>query len=184
MGFYGTQRGASLPPTIQPYRASRTLQPQNDADLFMRNEKWWCICFSPASAYDLISGVMVMWTLWSKDYSVCPAGCGLWPSHTNASLCNHLQRRLGEAYLLTGRKQTIFVLLKRKVWSQVSDVLLKWQEQEWSKTAMTSHSRSFVERGLWVGLPASAEKNNFFSICYATYTICKPFIAYSIFYKF
>ncbi len=134
---------ASLPLTIQPYRASRTLQPQNDAELFMRNEKLWCTCFSPP-AYDFISGVMVMWTLWSKDYSICPAGCGLWPSHTNASLFSHLQKKWGEAYLLTGRKQTMFVLLKRNVWSQVSDVLLKWQEREWRKTAMTSHSFTFT----------------------------------------
>jgi len=84
------------------------------------------------------------------------------------------RRKWREAYLLTGCIQTMFVLLNRNVWSQVSDVLLKSQEWELRKTAITSDLSSFVEQGLWLGLPGSAEKKllgkcHFFSVFFIPY---------------
>lgn len=105
VGLYGTRRVFSLSASnhsaIQRERAKHCCpvlpvweQTQNEADLFMRNEKWWCM-FSPLLL--LISFQVqchAIWTLWCKDYSVCPAGCVSWPSHTNTLLFGRLQKKM------------------------------------------------------------------------------------------
>lgn len=94
MGLYGTRGVFSLSASNHSAIQREPMKPQNEINLFMRNEKWWCMFFPLLLMISFQVQCHAMWTLWCKDYSVCPAGCGSWLSHTNALLFGRLQKKM------------------------------------------------------------------------------------------
>lgn len=192
VGLYGTLRvfslSASNHSSIQSAKHCRPVLPvweQTPSEAGSVYGKWKIMVYVfPSSAYVFILGEMSCHVHCDAKITASVLRDVAHDRAVQMLFCLVVfRRKWREEYLLTVVIQTMFVLLNRNVWSQVSDVLLKWQEWELRKAAMTSDLSSFIEQGLWLGLPGSAEKNLFrkitfsqffFYTTYAIWELSKP----------